>query len=85
MLDWVHSVKLKAVANGDPDPEAPALDALLAAGLVRRREDASYEVTENGHAALNAGEPTRIGNILNWVGVIAALILVASLIERLVT
>ena len=60
MLDFAHGLVLRAVADGDDDPESPALDNLLATGLVTRCADgAGYEVTPAGRAALEAGEPGR--------------------------
>jgi hypothetical protein len=60
MLDWAHRLVLRSVADGDDDPESPALDNLLATGLVARCSDGEgYEVTPAGRAALEAGEPGR--------------------------
>ena len=84
MLDWAHRVTLKAVDRGDPDPEAPALDDLIATGLVRR-EHGAYEVTDAGRAALRLGEPSRFDRISNRVLAVGMVILVAAYIERLVT
>lgn len=54
MLDWPHRSVLRAVAEGDTDA-SPALDDLVAAGLVQRTGDA-LEVTSAGHAALAASD-----------------------------
>ena len=89
MLDWVHRLKLRSVAAGDDDPESPALDNLLATGLVARRAgDGGYEVTDAGRAALEAAEPGRGERrfqtvILTVLGVCGALILVGWIVDLL--
>jgi len=54
MLDSAHALMLRAVANGVPDgrPPSPALEALIAAGLVEEQSGQSYVVTENGRRVL---------------------------------
>jgi hypothetical protein len=89
MLDWAHRVVLRSVADGDHDPESPALDNLLAAGLVARCADGEgYEVTPAGRAALEAGKPGRgerrfqtvVGAVLAVCG---AVILVGWIVDLL--
>ena len=90
MLDWAHRLKLRSVAGGDDDPESPALDNLLATGLVARRGDGEgYEVTPAGRAALEAGEPGRGERrfqtvIFTVLAVSGALILVGWIVDLLV-
>jgi DNA-binding PadR family transcriptional regulator len=85
MLTWAHSVTLESVAQGDPDPEAPALKDLVATGLVRHREDGDYEVTDQGRAALEIGKPSRFDRISNRILAVCAVILLAAFIERIVS
>jgi hypothetical protein len=58
VLDWAHRLVLDEVRQGDAE-ESPALENLVAAGLVARVGDA-YEVTDAGRAALDASEPSRL-------------------------
>jgi hypothetical protein len=51
MLDFVHSLVLRGVAAGDRD-DSPALQRLVAAGLVERLPDGGLAVTEAGRVAL---------------------------------
>jgi hypothetical protein len=55
VLDGVHRLVLRSVAQGDDDPASPALDNLIAAGLVER-SGGSFRITPAGEAALAAGE-----------------------------
>ncbi|MBA3891949.1 MAG: hypothetical protein H0X64_15625 [Gemmatimonadaceae bacterium] len=83
MLDWAHSLLLRAVADGDQD-DSPALRNLLAAGLVERRDDGTHAVTAAGQAALEAGEPSRAERVA-WpvLGVCAVILLVATVAQWL--
>jgi hypothetical protein len=89
MLDWAHRLVLRAVAAGDDDPESPALDNLLATGLVARRAGGEgYEVTPAGRAALEAGEPGRGERrfqtvALTVLGICGAIILVGWIVDLL--
>ena len=59
MLDGVHKAALKWVADGDPD-SSPAVENLLAAGLIRPREGAQgWELTPSGTVALERSKKTK--------------------------
>lgn len=84
MLDWAHSLVLRAVAQGD-DADSPALRTLVATGLVERRADGSHGVTPAGRAALEAGVPSRAEGVAWRVfGVCSALFVVVT-VARWVT
>ncbi len=53
MLDGPHRLVLRSVAQGDDDPTSPALDNLMATGLVAR-SDGVLRITPAGQAALAA-------------------------------
>ena len=59
MLDSGHQLILRAVADGDADVASPALNNLLASGLVEERGDGRYAITAAGRVALEDDEPTR--------------------------
>ena len=54
MLDSEHALMLRGVANGivDGKAPAPALKALIDAGLVEEQSGQSYVVTEHGRRVL---------------------------------
>jgi hypothetical protein len=54
MLDKLHALMLRGVANGVPDgqPPAPALKALIEAGLVEEQSGQHYVVTIPGQRVL---------------------------------
>ena len=54
MLDKAHALMLRGVANGIPDGQAPApaLQALIDAGLVEEQSGQQYVVTERGRRVL---------------------------------
>ena len=54
MLDKEHAMMLRGVANGIVDGEspAPALQALIDAGLVEEQSGQQYVVTERGRRVL---------------------------------
>ena len=74
---------LRSVANGGHVRPSPALTNLEAAGLVRAHER-TYEITEEGRAALAASKSTKLERI-GWPIVWACLFIVAlaSVIELL--
>jgi hypothetical protein len=80
MLDWGHRLVLRSVAKGGHTRPSPALDNLLAAGLVARTEHG----TEAGRVALAATKTTRIERI-GWpvVWVCLFVVALASVIELL--
>jgi ribosomal protein S19E (S16A) len=54
MLDKTHALMLRGVAKGIPDGKAPApaLRALIDAGLVEEQSGQHYVVTEQGRRVL---------------------------------
>jgi hypothetical protein len=54
MLDRQHALMLRGVEKGIPDgqPPAPALQALIDAGLVEEQSGQRYVVTERGQRVL---------------------------------
>jgi hypothetical protein len=54
MLDRTHALMLRGVAKGIPDgkPPAPALRALIDAGLVEEQSGQQYVVTDPGRRVL---------------------------------
>ena len=62
MLDWGHRLVLGSVERGGHTRPSPALTNLEAAGLVRAHER-TYEITEEGRAALAASKSTRLERI----------------------
>jgi len=54
MLDKAHAMMLRGAARGVPDgqPPAPALQALIDAGLVEEQSGQHYVVTERGRRVL---------------------------------
>ena len=83
MLDWGHRLVLRSVAKGGHTRPSPALDDLIATGLVRRTE-AGTEVTDAGRSALAATKTTRMERI-GWpvVWVCLFIVALASVIELL--
>jgi hypothetical protein len=57
MLDSTHSLMLRGVAEGvaDGKPPAPALRALIDAGLVEEQSGQAFVVTEAGRRVLALG------------------------------
>ena len=55
MLDRVHALMLRGVANGIADGKAPApaLQTLIDAGLVEEQSGQHYVVTEHGRRVLS--------------------------------
>ena len=83
MLDWGHRLVLRSVAKGGHVRPSPALTNLEAAGLVRARER-TYEITDEGRAALDASKATkleRVGGPVVWVCLF--IVALASVIELL--
>jgi hypothetical protein len=66
---------LKDVARGDTDT-SPALEDLIATGLVARHAD-GLTVTEAGHTALKASEPDRLERIAYWLFAVGIVTLAA--------
>jgi ribosomal protein S19E (S16A) len=54
MLDKAHALMLRGVAKGVPDGQspAPALQALIEAGLVEEQSGQHYVVTDRGRRVL---------------------------------
>jgi hypothetical protein len=86
VLDWTHTLALRAVDRGDSD-DTPALRTLVASGLVERREDGGCVVTPAGRVALDDGttRSSRIERILWPVGVVCVAILAIDIVARWVT
>ena len=85
MLDWGHRLVLRSVAKGGHTRPSPALTNLEAAGLVRERANQrSYEITDQGRAALAASKSTKLERI-GWpvVWVCLFIVALASIIELL--
>jgi hypothetical protein len=83
MLDWGHKLVLRSVAKGGHVRPSPALINLEAAGLVRAHER-TYEITDEGRAALAASKSTKLERI-GWpiVWVCLFIVALASVIELL--
>lgn len=79
MLDFVHGLVLRAVADGDSD-DSPALETLVATGLVERRADGGCAITSAGQAALDDEEPSRRERILLTVGAVCLGVLAVSMV-----
>lgn len=79
MLDWAHGMTLRAVARGDCD-DCPALQALVATGLVERAPDGACTVTEAGRLALEAGRPRRWEKILYPILAVSGAVVIVSAI-----
>jgi hypothetical protein len=56
VLDATHTLALRAVAQGRPGTDSPAMRQLVATGLVEQRADGGYDVTPAGRIALEDGE-----------------------------
>jgi len=85
MLDWGHRIVLRSVASGGHTRPSPALTNLEAAGLVRPSgNERTYEITDQGRAALAASKSTKLERV-GWPVVWICLFIVAasSLIELL--
>ncbi len=81
MLDWGHKVMLRSVAKGGAARPSPALDNLIATGLVRETET-GHELTAAGETALAAGKVTRMERIAWPVAAVCLLIVaLASVVE----
>ena len=74
MLDWAHSAILEAVARGDETDETPALDDLVAVGLVERVSGAPHRLTPAGERALALGKPSRVERIAVRVMAVALVV-----------
>jgi hypothetical protein len=81
MLDLGHRLVLRSVAAGKPPRESPALDNLVATGLVTE-DDGRHELTAAGRIALDAGRTTKLERF-GWPIVVVCLVIVAvvSVIE----
>lgn len=81
MLDWAHTLVLRAVASGDHD-DSPALRTLVASGLVEQLTDGGYRITSAGQVALEDGEPKRWERVV-WpvVGVAGAAYVAITVID----
>jgi hypothetical protein len=81
MLDFGHRIVLRSVASGKPPRDSPALNNLIAAGLVTI-DDGRHELTAAGRFALEARKTTRLERIAWPVAVVCFVIVaVVSLIE----
>jgi hypothetical protein len=66
VLDFAHKLTLQAVDKGEGE-DTPAMQSLLATGLVGRGGDGGYVLTPAGEAALEASRPSRVETRLLWV------------------
>ena len=85
MLDWGHRIVLRSVASGGHTRPSPALTNLEAAGLVRPSgNEHTYEITDEGRAALAASKSTKLERV-GWpiVWICLFIVAVSSLIELL--
>jgi len=85
MLDWGHRIVLRSVASGGHTRASPALTNLEAAGLVRPSgNERTYEITDEGRAALAASKSTKLERV-GWpiVWICLFIVAVSSLIELL--
>jgi hypothetical protein len=85
MLDWGHKLVLRSVAKGGHVRPSPALINLEAAGLVRlTSNERTYEITDEGRAALAAAKSTKLERI-GWpvVWICLFIVALASVIELL--
>jgi hypothetical protein len=57
VLDATHKLVLRAVAQGRPSTDSPAMRRLVAMGLVEQRTDGGCDVTPAGRIALEDDEP----------------------------
>jgi hypothetical protein len=57
VLDATHTLVLRAIAQGRPGADSPAMRRLVATGLVEQRADGGYDVTPAGRIALEDDEP----------------------------
>ncbi len=80
MLDLAHRLTLRAVDEGDGE-DTPAMQSLLATGLVGRGVDGGYVVTPAGKAALEASKPGRL-EVSLWtvLGVCGAIVSIATIV-----
>ena len=81
MLDFSHRLTLQAAEKGKGD-DSPAMQSLVATGLVAQSDDGGYVVTPAGRHALEASAPSRWERIL-WpiFGVCGAIVLVGNIID----
>ncbi len=80
MLDFAHRLTLRAVGKGE-GTDNPAMQSLLATGLVGRGADGDYVLTPAGEAALEASKPSRL-EVSLWtvLGVCGAIVSIATII-----
>jgi hypothetical protein len=74
VLDWPHRLALDAARDGTAEP-SPALDDLVATGLVVRDAD-RWELTDAGRAALAASTPSRVER-WSWTVLAVCLVVLA--------
>jgi DNA-binding MarR family transcriptional regulator len=85
MLDWGHRLVLRSVSKGGHTRPSPALTNLEAAGLVRASDnERTYELTDEGRAALAASKSTKLERV-GWpiVWICLFIVALASVIELL--
>jgi hypothetical protein len=88
MLDAAHSLILRSVADGDQD-DSPALETLIATGLIARGEDGRVVVTPAGRIALEAGtddnalwaEPQAPWIVAGLLGLVTLMFVVVNLVR----
>jgi hypothetical protein len=66
VLDFAHKLTLQSVEKGEGE-DTPAMQSLLATGLVGRSDDGGYVLTPAGEAALEEGKSTRMEMRVLWV------------------
>jgi hypothetical protein len=80
VLDFSHRITLRAARKGE-GKDTPAMQSLLATGLVGRSADGGYVLTPAGEAALEASKPSRLEMSLWWVfAVCVAMVAIATII-----
>ena len=85
MLDWGHRLVLRSVSKGGHTRMSTALTNLEAAGLVRvSGNERTYEITDEGRAALAASKSTKLERV-GWpiVWICLFIVALASVIELL--
>jgi hypothetical protein len=87
MLDWAHSLVLRSVAHGD-QADSPALQTLIATGLVERGDDGLLVVTPPGAIALEddvedafATSPEGPWIVAGLLGAVTLLFVVVNLVR----
>jgi hypothetical protein len=81
VLDFAHRLTLQGVDKGDGE-DTPAMQSLLATGLVGRGEDGGYVLTPAGEAALEASTSSRLEmRLLRVLCVCLGILSIAAIID----